>query len=63
MGVPAMLGLLIGIAIYFTAIPNWVSAIVYVVLDIIFLFIGAPIARKVFKKDYEKKKNNKRQVS
>lgn len=59
MGLPAVLGLLIGIVIYFTAIPNWVSAIVYVILDIVFLFVGAPIARKVFKKDYEKKKENK----
>ena len=59
MGVPAILGLLIGVGIYFTSIPNFVSAIIFVALDVIFLFCGASIAKKVFKKDYEKKKSTK----
>ena len=58
-GAPALLGFLIGVAIYFTQIPNWVSLIIYIVLDILGLFLGTPIAKKIFKKDYENQKKKK----
>jgi L-asparagine transporter-like permease len=60
LGAPALLGFFICIAIYFTQIPNWVSFVIYIVLDIIGLFAGTQIAKKVFKKDYEKQNNKKK---
>ena len=60
MGLPAIIGLIVGIAIEIAPIPSWISLIVFIALDIIFLCVGEKLFKKWFlPKNTKKKSNNK----
>lgn len=59
MGLPAIVGLIIAIIFFFTAIPNFISIIIYIALSVIFAFCGNNIYQKVFVKTNHKKNNKK----
>ena len=58
MGLPAIISLIAGIAIEIAPIPSWISLIVLVVMDILFLCIGEKMYKKFFVTSNKKNKKN-----
>ena len=60
MGLPATLGLIIGIIFFFAPIDTWIAVCIYVALSIIFAFVGNSIYQALFVNNKSNKKNNQK---
>ena len=61
MGLPATLGLIIGIVFFFTPVDTWIAVCIYIALSIIFAFVGNFLYQALFVNNKNnKKKNNKK---
>lgn len=56
MGLPAVLGLIIGIIFFFTSADTWIAVGIYILLSILFAFVGNYIYQAFFVKSVPQKK-------
>ena len=58
-GLPSLIGLLLSAILLFTPVPWWVSVCTYILLSIIFAFLGAKLYRVLFKNSKVETENKK----
>ena len=58
MGLPSIFALPVALIIAFTAIPDWVSLVVFILASYIFAFNGKKLSKELFPKKKENKKKN-----